>query len=289
MRQPVTLQQKISGAIRLFRPELPSAAGVCVVIGEILALGTLPSLPTLILGFVCGFLLSASALITNDYFDLEVDKINAPQRPLPSGVLSPRTVMALGLIVALLGLLTALMISPLAFVFSLIIWVMGFLYNWRLKAAGLWGNLIVSASVAATFVLGGLAVGQVWHPTVWVFGLIVFFFDLAEEIAGDAMDAEGDRQRASKSIAIIYGKQTALRLSGLFFGFVIALTLLLIAWGDSSLRYRLILPLMDVIILYFMVKLLRSHTTAEGRQSMRGLYLSASIGLVAFLISLFFA
>ncbi|MBX3081988.1 MAG: UbiA family prenyltransferase [Anaerolineae bacterium] len=283
------LKQQIGGAIRLFRPELPTAAGVCVVIGEILALGTLPPLPTLVLGFLCVFLLSGSALITNDYFDLEVDKINAPQRPLPSGAVSPRTVMILGILTALIGLLAALSISPLAFVFSLIIWVMGFLYNWRLKAAGIWGNLIVSASVAATFVLGGLAVGQVWHRTVWVFGLIVFFFDLAEEIAGDAMDAEGDRQRASKSIAIMYGKPTALRLSGLLFGLVIALTLLLIAWGDASLRYWLILPLMDVTILYFVGKLLRSQTSAEGRQSMRGLYLSASLGLVAFLISLFFA
>jgi geranylgeranylglycerol-phosphate geranylgeranyltransferase len=27
---------------------------------------------------------------------------------------------------------------------------MGFLYNWKLKAAGVWGNLIVSTSVAMT-------------------------------------------------------------------------------------------------------------------------------------------
>ncbi len=285
MRQSVTFRQKISGIIHLFRPELPLAAGLCVVIGEVLALGAFPSLPLFGLGFACGFFLSGSALITNDYFDLEVDKINAPERPLPSGRVSPAEAMALGIGVALIGLAAALAISPLALGISVIVWALGFLYNWKLKAAGLWGNLIVSASVGITFLLGGIAVGQVWNRNVWVFGLIAFCFDLAEEIAGDAMDAEGDRKRGSKSLAIQRGKQTALRVSGVLFAVVIGLTLLLIAWGGTSFRYRLILPLMDIAILYFLIRLLRSQSAAEGRGSMRGLYLSASVGLLAFLIS----
>ena len=90
------------------------------------------------------------------------------------------------------------------------------MYNWKLKAAGLWGNLMVSTSVASTFLLGGIGVGQPWNRTVWAFGLIAFVFDLAEEIAGDAMDAEGDQQRASHSIAIVRGKSTALRSRACF-------------------------------------------------------------------------
>jgi hypothetical protein len=43
---------------------------------------------------------------------------------------------------------------------------------------------------------------------------------------------------------------------------------------------------MDMFIIYFVIRLLRSHTTAEGRWSMRALYLSGSAGLLAFLISL---
>jgi geranylgeranylglycerol-phosphate geranylgeranyltransferase len=289
MQQPITLRRRIGGLIQLFRPELAAAAGICVLIGEVLAMGAFPPLRVLGLGFVCGFFLSGSALITNDYFDLEVDRINAPQRPLPSGLLSRPTVMVLGILAALVGLAAALVISPVALGLSLIVWTMGFLYNWKLKAAGLWGNLTVSASVGVTFVIGGMAVGQVWNRTIWVFGLIAFFFDLAEEIAGDAMDAEGDRKRASKSIAIVWGKQAALRLSGILFGVVVGLTFLLIAWGGPTLRYVLILPLTDILIVYFVIKLLTSQSQDEGRRSMRRLYLGASAGLLAFLISSFFA
>jgi geranylgeranylglycerol-phosphate geranylgeranyltransferase len=282
MQPPVSLAQKARGVLQIFRPELPAAAGVCVLLGEVLALGAVPPLPALGLGFACGFLLSGSALITNDYFDLEVDRINAPQRPLPAGILTPAEVMALGLGTAILGLAAAAAFGPLALGLSLIIWLLGFLYNWRLKAAGLWGNLIVATSVGITFVLGSMAVGRPWSPTVWIFALIVLVFDLAEEIAGDAMDAEGDRQRGSHSLALVYGRATALRISGALFGLVVMLTLL--PWGALGLAYRIPILLTDLLIAFFVIRLLRSQTPAAGRRAMRGLYISGSLGLLAFLI-----
>jgi geranylgeranylglycerol-phosphate geranylgeranyltransferase len=280
---------KIKGAIQIFRPELPIAAGICVVIGELLALGAFPPLRPLLLGFACGFFLSASALITNDYFDLEVDRVNAPRRPLPSGLLTPIEAMALGILVGLVGLAAAWAFNPATLGFSLLIWVLGFLYNWKLKAIGIWGNLIVCTSVAMTFVLGGIGVGQAWNPLVWLFGLIAFFFDLAEEIAGDAMDAEGDRKRGSQSIAIRYGRQLALRLSALFFGLVIVLSLLPIMWDVLGLAYLIPILLMDILIIFFAIRLVKSRTPAEGRRAMRVLYLSGSFGLLAFLVGSFIA
>lgn len=287
MSVTITLQRKARGAVQILRPELPLAAGMCVVLGELLALGALPPLDALVLGFLCGFLLSASALVTNDYFDLEVDRINAPQRPLPAGLLTPQEAMGLGLFIALLGLAAAAAFGWLALVLSFIVWLLGFLYNWKLKALGLWGNLIVSASVGFTFILGGIVVGQPWNVMVWTFALIAFVFDLAEEIAGDAMDVAGDQERGSQSIAIKKGKQTAVRLSAVLFGLVVVLTFVPLLWGGLGLTYLIPILLMDGLIVYFVVKLLRSQTPAAGRRAMRGLYLSASLGLLAFLIGSF--
>jgi geranylgeranylglycerol-phosphate geranylgeranyltransferase len=89
------LAQKLKGTLQIFRPELPFAAGVCVVLGEIIALGTFPSAPEILLGFLCGFFISGSATILNDYYDLEVDRINAPDRPIPAGIIGPAEALLL--------------------------------------------------------------------------------------------------------------------------------------------------------------------------------------------------
>ncbi len=283
----MTLGRKITGLMRLSRPELPAAAGLCVMLGEVLALGALPSAGKGVVGFACGFFLSASALITNDVFDLEVDRVNAPGRPLPSGLISAREAMVTGLLVGLAGLILAGFLHPLALALGVVVWCLGFLYNWKLKAAGLWGNLIVSTSVGLTFILGGIGVDRPWSGVVWVFGGIVFCFDLAEEIAGDAMDAQGDRERGSRSIAILWGKQAALYLSAGLFGLVILLTFVPVVLGWLGLTYLFTMGLVDALIIYFVTHLLKSRTPTEGRRWMRFLYISASLGLLAFLIGTF--
>src|SRR5512138_3633437 len=144
------ISKKIKGTIRLFRPELPFAAGVCVVLGEIIALESFPPMQELLLGFACGFFLSGAALTLNDYFDIEVDKINTPRRPIPAGLLTPADAILLTAIATLIGLSAALLISPLASLVSIILWIVGVLYNWRYKAKGLWGNLMVATSVGST-------------------------------------------------------------------------------------------------------------------------------------------
>ena len=98
---------KIIGLIHLFRPELPFAAGVTVLMGEVVALGGLPSVREALLGFACAFLLSASALILNDVFDLEVDRVNAPERAIASGAVTVGEAVGLSVPVTLGGLAAA--------------------------------------------------------------------------------------------------------------------------------------------------------------------------------------
>lgn len=275
---------KLQGSLQIIRPELPLAAGLCVVLGEALALGGFPSIQQGMLGFALGFFLSSSAMVFNDYFDLEVDRINAPHHPLPAGLLTPQDAIVLGIVTLLVSLGIALFFQPIVAVLVLIAWVLGFLYNWKLKATGLWGNLIVSTNVAATFILGGILAGEPGSLIVWGFALIAFSFDLAEEIAGDAMDIEGDRKRGSQSIAIRWGRQAALRVSAGLFLWVIVLTILHYILGVRSLYYVLPIAVMDIAIGFFTLRLLKSQTAVEGRKYMRRMYLIATACLLIFLV-----
>lgn len=280
--------KKVRGLIELIRPELPFAAGVCVIIGEIIALGSFPSLLKLFLGFGWGFFLSSPAMIINDYFDIEVDRVNLPHRPLPSGLILPTTAIALAIVTTLIGLVISVFIGKVAVLLFIIFWLIGFLYNWKLKEKGLLGNLLVSSSVAITFITGGKVVGEPWNKTVWILSLMVFLFDLGEEIAADAMDIEGDKKRNVKSIAILIGKKNALLISALLFILVVIVSFLPVFWNLLGTSYLIIISITDMMICFFVIKLLKSQTIEVGRVSIRGVYLSALFGMLAIIISRIF-
>lgn len=280
--------RKLKGIIKLFRPELPFSAGVCVILGEIVGLGGLPSLWQALPGFLSVFFISASALILNDYFDLEVDRVNAPGRPLPSGAVTPAEVLLLTALVTTIGLSAAFLIGWGAFVFSLVIWLVGVLYNWRFKQSGLPGNLMVAVSVASTFIFGGVAVGQPFDIKVWFFALIAFLIDLAEEIAGDAMDAEGDRLRGSRSLAILFGRRAALRIVAMLFMLVVLLGALPFFLGWMGVGYLIAVLVAGAWILYSTAQLVSSRTPEAGRRSMRRIYLGATVAMLAFIAAQFF-
>ncbi len=154
------LARKIKGLFRLIRFELPFSAGVCVVMGQLLALGDFAPVFLTVSGFLSIFFVSASILVSNDYFDVETDRINAPDRPIPSGVVTSSESLLLAIVLLILGLVLGYLINPVAFLCTAGLTVIGLLYNRKFKKSGLPGNLMVSFSVGMTFIFGGVSVGS---------------------------------------------------------------------------------------------------------------------------------
>ena len=271
---------KIKAVADLVKLELPAAAGMCVVAGEVMALGRLPSATTIILGSLLGFFISAAAMISNDYFDREVDRVNHPERPLPSGRITTGELLIVEACFSLAGLAIAAFLGVVVLVGASALWVIGFLYNWRYKESGLVGNMMVSASVASTFVVGGIASAGPINGLVWTFGALAFTFDLAEEIAGGAMDVIGDAKRNVRSLARVVGKGRALQISVTLYVVVIGGTFIPVVMGWLGAPYLAIAVVTDLALVYFSARLYRSRTPKEGRGEIRHLYLIA-VGLVA--------
>jgi len=275
--------KKLKGFLALIRFELPLAAGICVVLGQLFALGEFATLNLTVTGFFSVFLISASILVSNDYFDIETDKINAPHRPIPSNLVSPAEALLLAITLLITGLVLSYLISIAALFFSVGLTIIGFLYNRKFKKHGLAGNLMVSFSVGMTFIFGGLSVGLPFNKIVLFFAVIAALIDLGEEIAADSMDVKGDLLIDSNSIAIKHGKEKALRVSAFIFLLVILLSLIpfLLQW--FSIIYLIPIAIMDFSIGYSAIRLLKSKDE-EGRKYIRLLYLGATSGLVIFLI-----
>ncbi|WP_337866310.1 UbiA family prenyltransferase [Ignavibacterium sp.] len=274
---------KIKGLLALIRFELPFSAGVCVVMGQLLALGKFASIIVTVLGFASVFLISASILVMNDFFDVETDKINAPHRPIPSGLVSPTKAFCFSLFLLLAGLLASLLINLNVFLISIVLAIVGFLYNSYFKKSGLPGNLMVSFSVGMTFIYGGVSIGLPFQNSVLFFGLIAALIDLGEEIAADAMDIKGDKLISSKSIAIKYGRSAALKVSSFIFLLVIILSMFPFLLNWFSIVYLIPIGIMDLAIAYNTLKLINSKDE-EGRKHIRWIYLGAISGIIIFIV-----
>jgi len=224
-------------------------------------------------------------MILNDVFDVEVDRINVPTRPLASGLISPTTAIVFAIVVSLIGLVASFFIGKLAVLLYVIFWVIGFSYNWKLKERGFFGNLFVSSSVAITIILGSIVVGEPWSPAVVIFSTMVFLFSLGEEIAADAMDVEGDKKRRVKSIPILIGRKNALYISFSLFVGEIVLSFLPVILGLFGISYLIIISLTDILILFLGIELIKSRTIKTGLSYIRKLYLGALSGMLLSVVS----
>ncbi|MGB9177235.1 MAG: UbiA family prenyltransferase [Methanoregula sp.] len=275
---------KLRACAELIRLDLAFGAGFFLVAGEIFAIGGLPPANLILLGFASLFFISGSANISNDYFDRDVDRINLPGRPLPSGRISVRELWILFFLCAAAGLAAAALLGPLVLGLVAVVWGIALLYNIKFKECGIAGNLIVAFCVGMTVMLGGVIAGTI-NGVVLTFAALAFFFDLGEEIASDAMDVKGDQLRSSESLAKRRGRSFAIRISGAIFGVFFALTLIPFLAGWLGYDYLFLVALTDLWMIWCTTKLLRARTTEEGRLQIRRLYLAWGMFVIVFAVS----
>jgi geranylgeranylglycerol-phosphate geranylgeranyltransferase len=160
-----------------------------------------------IMATVTVLLITVSTNAWNDYLDIEIDRINKPERPLPSGKISPREALLFSVAGSALSLVTAVFINTPAFFVALGSNLLLYIYSWKLKCTILWGNATVGAVVALCFIFGGLAAGNIM-PIIPL-AVTVFFALTGREILKTMADYPGDREHNCRTIAVAWGRDIA--------------------------------------------------------------------------------
>lgn len=191
--------------VKLARPANAAIAGLGVWLGH----ACLPvplAWKAAALGSAAMALLAAAGNMQNDALDLEADRINRPDRPLPSGRISRGAVLTVSIFLYLLAVLAALALGRSE---SLLTAGMGLLlcaYNLRLKALPLLGNLAVAVLCALAIYLPEL--GRAPDFTA-IPVLFAFLTTLAREVAKDAEDMAGDLAIGYLTLPIRFGTGAA--------------------------------------------------------------------------------
>ncbi|MEM3061399.1 MAG: geranylgeranylglycerol-phosphate geranylgeranyltransferase, partial [Candidatus Bathyarchaeia archaeon] len=210
---------KLIGYLRLIRPINCLMMSFAVIVGVALTSPNVLSVPwgNLVCGFITGFMLTAASMAINDYYDREIDAINEPNRPIPSGLIKPREALTFAVILTTIGFIAAYLTSVLAFLIATIAWMIFTAYTIFGKRTGLLGNFLVSTCVAIPFIYGSVLAFNTIKLNVLVFVLMVFLSNTGREITKGIVDVQGDRSQNVKTLAVRYGeKQAAFVASSLY-------------------------------------------------------------------------
>lgn len=192
----------------------------------------------LIASLAAGFLNAASNGV-NQIYDLEIDRINKPNRPLVTGAL---TIRQAGIFTAFLyiicvsvtwivvptpgldwyGRLTAPLFSHECIVFYLLAAIFTLIYSvpqfGRTKRLTLGANLTMATPRGLMLKVAGWSVlASIWAWEPWYIGLCFFLFVLGAASTKDFSDMDGDRRGGCNTLPIRFGVRKAAYMIAPFF------------------------------------------------------------------------
>ena len=232
------------------------------------------------------FFATVAAYILSDLLDLKEDVINSPNRPLPSGRATPRDAKILigaSLIIAiisgsLINTLTALLIF-LSFILSSL-YSMPFVRGkekYYAKSSLSWlGGFVgtfTAMAVLKSFSIVGLMISAMNGTLIMLLVMI-----------GDIIDYDGDKASGVNSLAVKFGRETALKFMT-FFLFILILLVTAIVYADDFIHpVYLFVSITAVSFVYLSFRKLKKNnfekrTAKMVKQYLRGLYFIEQLSL----------
>lgn len=279
---------KLGGYIRLIRPINCLMMGIAVIVGA--ALASPHDLSTfwqnLIYGFIAGFTLTAASMAINDYYDREIDAVNEPNRPIPSGLIKPEEALVLTSVLTAIGFIAAFLTNTttsLCFVTAIISWIISVTYVTVGKRTGLLGNFLVSTCVSIPFIYGSLATSTV-ESNVLIFASMAFLSNTGREVTKGIVDVQGDKLRNVKTLAVRYGERVAAVTAALFYLAAVLLSPLPLLLNFVSVWFIPLVTITDVGLVASSFMLLKDYSRENARKIKNIVLLWFIIGLLAFVV-----
>ena len=260
--------------------------GVAVFVGAVLANPNYSDVNWLgvLFGFLTGFTLTGASMAINDYYDREIDAVNEPSRPIPSGLVSPREVLSFVLVFSVVGLVLAVLVSALCLAVAVVSWVVVIAYVTVGKRSGLPGNLLVSVCVATPFVYGSVIVVGSVELNVWFFVSMAFLANTGREITKGIVDVVGDRAEGVHTLAVRFGERAAAVAAVAFYAIAVALTPVPLLLRLVSLWFAPFVLATDVGLIGCSVLLLMDFGREKARKIKNAVLVLFVFGLLAFVL-----
>jgi len=259
--------------------------GFAVVVGAFVSRPTIVTPLALLFGFLTGFLICAYSMVVNDIYDIEVDKINRPDRPIPSGEVSPKEAWMISWLLLGSGLLFSLVtLNIFALGVAALYAVLSWLYNSRAKKAGLVGNLIVASSLAIPFIYGGIVTGgSITGSLLLMMAFTAMSAGVGREVVKAMADVEGDAKRGIRSVPRTHGERTASFVGAGFFLLAVFVSWIPLIFGLANWIYTIGVIVPDTIFIYLAASILKGPNAGNAYRVKKFALAGMTVGLVVFI------
>jgi len=252
-----------------------------------------------LLGVLMAGTLNAGNNAMNQIYDLAIDAVNKPKRPLPSGKLSTANAWVFTLLAYGIAWVLAWFTSPGGRHECFWIVLLASLFTWiysapplRTKREGIWANVTIAIPRGLLLkVSGWSAVKTIIGVEPWFIGAIFGLFLLGASTTKDFADIEGDRADGCKTLPILYGVRKAAWIIAPFFVIPFALipigAVAGILTGNRGLLLLLgpVLMAYGVFTSYLMVRRPEEMAKTENHISWTHMYLMMMLGQVGFALA----
>jgi 4-hydroxybenzoate polyprenyltransferase len=302
---------RVKALVELARPFtlLPPALGV--VSGAVTAWGSghtarPPIDSSLLLPILYGTLmaavLNAANNALNQIYDLDIDRVNKPRRPLPSGRLALRDAWVFTWAAFALAWVLAWLADPIGrhecfwiVIFtSVLCWIYSAPPLWT-KRRGFWANVTIAIPRGVLLkVAGWSTVRTILGLEPWYIGAIFGLFLLGAASTKDFADIEGDRVGGCRTLPILYGVEKAAWIIAPFFVLPFALIPIGVWRGVLTGNPVLLMILGPALILYgiytvyLLVRRPEDLATTENHPSWTHMYRMMMVAQVGFALAYVF-
>lgn len=272
--------KKFLAYIQISRPLNSLITFLVIIVASIISIDGTYSVLKIILTGLSGALTASAGNVINDYFDINIDKINKPTRILPSGKLSLKEAFAFYIILSIAALLISSFININAFITVFIALTFLFFYSYELKKVPLVGNIVVSTLTGLAFIYGGLAVNNVSFALIpALFALLINF---VREIIKDMEDVEGDRKHGVNTYPVIHGFKKSKMIVVFVTSVLIILTLYPFVFNIYTIEYFLVAMIFVNPLMAYIIKSLFEDDSVKNLNKLSNLLkLNMVIGLIA--------
>jgi len=194
--------------IELLRPNVCLLTVLGIVVGALVA-GTANLTPMFAYAILAAFIICGAGDAINDYFDRNIDNINAPHRPIPSGRVTAQSTLAYFIMLSVVGITLAYLVSPTFLAIAAFNWLIAAVYPWKAKKIPIVKNIFVAYLAASSFIAAGFITGITLPLTLIFLVATGFIVTLGREIVKDIEDIKGDLKAGVRTLPTLIGEKPA--------------------------------------------------------------------------------